>query len=271
MGAAAGRLADDGGPLQVLHVVGEFLGPGKRARAGQDVKVGVDRLGPGNVGQGPVVLGHIGLPVIEIVEVGRLTEEIGADELDLGRISPAVLAHVDDDGVAVGQEVQGGDSRLAGPIGRGEDAEIEIADVARQLLHLAETEIIPLGFQELALPDLAGLFLALAPDPAHVGRLLRVIGKAHVPVLGDIQDGPGHGLGERAGVVGLVEPAAAELGPQGFFDFLGGFREDVSPVEDLGNLVHDGPFFSHVQGRSSLRILTESQGTGQRGQEEQND
>ncbi|MCK7522321.1 MAG: hypothetical protein MZV64_33895 [Ignavibacteriales bacterium] len=44
----------------------------------------------------------------------RLGEEIGADELDLGRVAAAVLAQVDDDGVAVGQEVHGRDGRRAG-------------------------------------------------------------------------------------------------------------------------------------------------------------
>ncbi|MCK7522320.1 MAG: hypothetical protein MZV64_33890 [Ignavibacteriales bacterium] len=47
VGAAAGGLADDGRPLQVLHVVGEFLGPGEGPGAGQDIEVGIGRPGPG--------------------------------------------------------------------------------------------------------------------------------------------------------------------------------------------------------------------------------
>ena len=39
-------------------------------------------------------------------------------------------------------------------------AEVEIADVPGQALDLAEAEVLPPGFFELALPDLPGLLLA---------------------------------------------------------------------------------------------------------------
>ncbi len=77
--------------------------------------------------------------------MGRVAEEVGADELDLGRVAAAVLAEVDDDGVAVGQEVHGRDGRGPGLVGRIENAEIEVADIPGEPLHLAEAEIVPLG------------------------------------------------------------------------------------------------------------------------------
>ena len=64
-------------------------------------------------------------------------------------VAAAVLAQVDDDGVAVGQEVQGRDGRRAGVGGRFEDTEVEIADVTREPLDLAEAEVVPLGLEEL--------------------------------------------------------------------------------------------------------------------------
>src|SRR6478672_3110535 len=57
MGAAAGALADDGGPAELLQVVAELLAAGERGRAGEYVdRLGLAEAAAGNIRKRPGLL-----------------------------------------------------------------------------------------------------------------------------------------------------------------------------------------------------------------------
>src|SRR5258708_34757831 len=111
MGAAPGGFADDGGAFQVLEVVAELLGAGKSFLGGQDVGGLAIQALSRDVGQSPILMGHIALALPEIVQVGGAGKEVGGNEGDHLGVAAAIFAQVEDDGVHVGKELHGGTGR----------------------------------------------------------------------------------------------------------------------------------------------------------------
>src|SRR6266404_2797338 len=130
MGAASGGLADDGGALEILEVVAELLRAGESFLGGQDVGGLAVQVLAGDVGQSPILMGHIALALPEIVQVGRLGKQIGGEEGDHFGIAAAVFAEVEDDGIHVGKEIHGGNGGGAADVRVGEKIKLEEADVA---------------------------------------------------------------------------------------------------------------------------------------------
>ena len=90
---------------------------------GQDVDRLVDEARPRHV-VGAVRLHRLALgPDVPVDQVRLLGEQVAAEQADHRRRAAAVLAHIEDHGVGVGQEVHGRHGRSEGLVAVGEAVE----------------------------------------------------------------------------------------------------------------------------------------------------
>jgi hypothetical protein len=111
--------------------------------------------------------------VVEIIEVGRLVEEVGRDEGDHLGIAAAVFAEVEDDGVDMGEKVHGGDGGWAAEVRISEKIELQVADVAGQNLNFCEPAV--------------GMLQRLSEHGFLLGAWALLVGRKLVRAVVDVQ------------------------------------------------------------------------------------
>src|SRR4029077_3327794 len=129
--AAAGALANDGGPAELLQVVAELLAAGERGRAGEYVdRLCLAEAAAGNIRKRPGLLELAAFP--QPAELGRLVvPQVADDECGHGRLAAQAMAQVDDERIGAGQQGHRGDYALPADCDWEQDRlQVEVADVA---------------------------------------------------------------------------------------------------------------------------------------------
>ncbi len=199
MGAAAGGLADDGGPLQVLEVVGELLGSREGLRAGQDVDRQVLREAlAGDGGRGGGLPDHLAVAIHHAIEERRLVKQVAGEVGDHLWRAATIVPQVEDQGVAAAEE---GVRAVGDPHGLllGDEAvEAKDPDVAVGHLGRAEEPVVPLGLgHHPGHGRIAGRAACVGHDPHP--EVLVVTDRAKV--VGEAS-GEGRFVGDRVVVAG---------------------------------------------------------------------
>jgi hypothetical protein len=112
------------------------------------------------------------LTSVEVIDVRSLREQIRRDERDHVRIAAAVVAHVEDHGVDIAERRECFGRLRRAHVDGAEHVELDVADVAGELLRLHEAAIHPVELllhARLVLGARLGLPLGRGPGhPAHV-------------------------------------------------------------------------------------------------------
>ena len=186
-----------------------------------------------------------------------LAEEVAAHELDGRRIAAAVLAHVEDDRVAVGYERHGRRYGVARHLGWRETAHVHVADVALQVLDAREAEVLGTHPFHPGSTSGGGVFTL------HLGTFRRQSSHAHVLVAADLLENSRQRVGESARIVQVVEGAGLQLGREACFALLGNVREDVAFDEQLANALDRGSTLLRAEGVRVGRLLARERSADQ--------
>lgn len=91
MGSSPCRFTCNGGPLEILRVIGEFFGFRECTRTCQDVKISVVYFFPGNITESPKLLYDVVAAPFKAVQLCILLEKIAAYYLDCERAAALYL------------------------------------------------------------------------------------------------------------------------------------------------------------------------------------
>src|SRR5580704_1529840 len=106
MGATARRFAHDGAALLRLQIEGKFLPSRKGFVRSEYVDGLIDKAWSRNPGKCPVLVRLVVVAVGEIVDMGRLPEQIGNHKFDHTGIAAMIFAQVKDQGIGMRHKVR---------------------------------------------------------------------------------------------------------------------------------------------------------------------
>ena len=142
MGTATGSFTDDGGAFLRLQIEGELFAAREGLLRGEDVHGLIGEARSGNPGESPVLMRLVLVPVGEVVDVGRLPEQIGDHEINHRRVPAMVLPQVKDQGIGVGDKIHCSDYSRRADIRRRKGAELDVADVVTEDFYLREGTVL---------------------------------------------------------------------------------------------------------------------------------
>jgi hypothetical protein len=142
MGAATRRFAHDGAALLRLQIEGKFLPSRKGFVRSEYVDGLIDKAWSRNPGKCPVLVGLVVVAVGEIVDMGRLPEQIGNHKVDHTGIAAMIFAQVKDQGIGMRHKVHCGHDRRSADVRVRKRAELDVANVVIEDLNLGESAVV---------------------------------------------------------------------------------------------------------------------------------
>src|SRR5271170_3303357 len=142
MSAPTRRLTYDGGALLRLQIEGKLFSARESLVRGEYVHGLIGEAWPRNPGKSPILMCLVLVPVGEVVDVGRLREQIGNHEFNHFGITAMILPQVENEGIGVGHKVHGSDHSWPAHIWRRKGVEFDVADVVIEDFELGKSTVL---------------------------------------------------------------------------------------------------------------------------------